>query len=45
MLLMIEKENRGGMCHATHKYAKANNKYTNNYDKNKQSSHLVYLDS
>ena len=27
MLLMIEKSIRGGICHAVHRYAKANNKY------------------
>ena len=34
MLLMVEKGIRGGMCQATHKYVKANNKYMNNYDAN-----------
>ena len=29
MLLMVEKGIRGGICHAIHKYAKANNKYMN----------------
>ena len=33
MLLMIEKRIRGGICEATHKYAKTNNKYIKNYDK------------
>lgn len=26
MLLMVEKDNRSGMCQAVHHYAKANNK-------------------
>ena len=37
MLLMVEKGIRGGICHAIHRYAKANNKYKKNYDKNKDS--------
>ena len=32
MLLMVEKETRGEICQATHKYAKANNKYMKNYN-------------
>ena len=45
MLLMVEKGIRGGMCHAIHRYAKANNKYMKNYDKNIESSYLMYLDA
>ena len=32
MLLMVEKGIRGGICHAIHRYAEANNKYMKNYD-------------
>ena len=44
MLLMVEKGIRGGIYHAIHQYAKANNKYMKNYDKNKQSAYLKYWD-
>ena len=44
MLLMVEKGTRGEICHVIHKYAKANNKYTKNYDKIIKSSYLMYLD-
>ena len=40
MLLMVEKGIRGRICHAIHRYAKANNKYMENYDKNIESSYL-----
>ena len=35
ILLMVEKGIRGGICHTIHRYAKANNKYMKNCDKNK----------
>ena len=34
ILLMVEKGIRGGICHAIHRYEKANNKYMKNYDGN-----------
>ena len=45
MLLIIEKAIRGRICQATHRYAKANNKYTRNYNKNIDSSYIEYLDA
>ena len=45
MILMIENGIRGGICLATHMYAKANNKYMKNYDKNIESLYLFYLDA
>ena len=36
MLLIVEKGIRRGICHAIHRYAKANNKYMKSYDKNKK---------
>ena len=37
MLLMAEEGIKGGICHAIHRYAKSNNKYMYNYDKNIES--------
>ena len=45
MLLMIGEGIRGGICHAVHRYAKANNKYMKNFDENKESSYIQYLDA
>ena len=45
MLLMVEKGTKGGICQAIHRYAKANNKYMKNYDKDIISSYLMYLDA
>ena len=33
MLIMIGKTIKEGMCHAIHRYVKANNKYTKDYYK------------
>ena len=45
MLMISEEGTRGGMCQATYRYAKANNKYMKNYDENKESSFLIYDDA
>ena len=45
MLMMVEKETRGGGCQTIDRYAKSNDKYTSNYDKNITSSYLAYLDA
>ena len=44
MLLMIKRGMHGGICHIIHSYVEVNNKYMNNYDENKESSFLSYLD-
>ena len=43
--LMYEKGIKGRMCQVTCKYAETNNKYMKNYDKNKESSFLMYVDA
>ena len=45
MLLMIEKEIRGGICHSIYRHAKANNSYMKIYDKNNESSYIIYMDA
>ena len=45
MLLMIEKGIRGRICHSIYQYAKANNKYMKDYDKNNESSYIKYWDA
>ena len=44
MLLMVEKDIRGGICHCISRYANTNNKYMNDYDENKESSYLKCSD-
>ena len=41
---MVEKGIGGRICHAIRRYAKANNKYMKNYNKEIESSYLMYLD-
>ena len=45
MLRMVEKGIRGKICHAIRRYAKANNKYMNNYNENIELSCLMYIDA
>ena len=44
-VILVEKGISGGICQATYKYAKANKKYMNNYDKNIESSYIAFLDA
>ena len=44
LLFVFGKGNRGGICTAIHWYAKANNKYMKDYDKNKELSYFNYWD-
>ena len=45
MLLMVEKGIRGGICYAILRYAKANNKYMKDYNKDEEESFLQYNDA
>ena len=45
MLLMFEKGIRGGISIISNRYGKANNKYMKDYNKNKDSKYLMYLDA
>ena len=42
--LFIEKELTGGISYIAKRYAKANNKYMNDYDSKKRSTFITYLD-
>ena len=44
MLLLIEDGIRVGLTQAIQNYSTTNNKYMQNYDKNKEQSYLQYLD-
>ena len=41
---MVEEGIRGDICHAIHRYAKANSKYIENYNKDNESSYIQYWD-
>ena len=42
---MVEEGTRGGICHAIHRPAKANNKYMKNYDKDEELLYIQHLDA
>ena len=44
MLLIVEKQIRGGICHTIQRYATAKNKYKKEYNKDNESSYIMYLD-
>ena len=39
---MVEKVIRDGICHSINRYAKVNNNYKKDYDKNKEFSYIKY---
>ena len=45
MYLFFEQDIRGGMSYIKKRYAKANNKYMEDYDPTKESSYIMYLDA
>ena len=45
MLLMVEKGIRGGISIISNRYGEANNKYMKDFDRNKPTKYLMYLDA
>ena len=45
MLLMFDHGIRGGITQSVHRYASANNPYMEEYDKNRETNYLQYLDA
>ena len=45
MLMMFEQGIRGGITHISKRYAEANNKYMKDYDPDKESTYIQYLDA
>ena len=43
--LFIEKGTRGGISYIVKRHSKTNNKYTENYDDDKESKFIMYLDA
>jgi hypothetical protein len=44
MFQMLEKGKRGGVSTITNRFAESNHKYLSDYNPNKKSKHIVYLD-
>ena len=45
MLMMFEQGKRGGITHISKRYAEANNEYMKDYNPNKPTSYIQYLDA
>ena len=45
MLMMFEKGIRGGISHISKRYAEANNQYMKDYDNDKPTTYIQYLDA
>ena len=45
MLMMVERGIRGGISHISKRYAEANNKYMKEYNPDKESVYIQYLDA
>ena len=45
MQLFMERGMRGGILYMSHRHVKANNKYMGDYNPQKESSYLMYLDA
>ena len=43
--MMFEKGIRGGITHISKRYVEANNEYMKNYNPNKPTSYIQYLDA
>ena len=44
VLVMVQKGRRGWLYHSICRYTKANDKYMKDYDRNKESSYILYWD-